>query len=79
MTKRRLPYIDVKAIIRVFGETYPAVVQTVRLAGFNIETAKIQKWVERNRITMDGWLLLSTAYEAVHGRALNLNDFIRQR
>lgn len=76
MARGRLPTVDVKAIYQEFGDTVPEVIRIVRLAGFSLEEATARKWLQRNRITMDGWLLLSTAFEAINEKKLDLRTFL---
>lgn len=71
-----LPRLDVTQIVATFG-TPVELVRACGAAGFVLSHGSIYKWLTRDRITMDGWLLLSTVHEKLHGRPLNLLDFVR--
>lgn len=77
---KRIPHVDVKAIIEAFeapGSSVSEVVRLCKALGYAIEVDALRKALQRNRITMDTWLLLSSAYRDAFGKELDLKTFTR--
>lgn len=71
----RIPTLDIEKIVSVFGGGPVECAAACQSVGFSIATTTIRKWLKRGRLPMDGWLMITWAFEIMHGRQLHLNDF----
>ena len=67
--KVRVPKLDVKRILRVFGETNADVYSAVSAGGVELSFQAVTKWRERNALSMERWLQL-VAIARAQGRNL---------
>lgn len=74
----RIPHLDVKEIVNVFGGGPLGCVRALREAGFSVETQAVRHWSRRDRLPMDGFLMISTAHEVRTGKPLDINKYIRR-
>lgn len=71
----RIPSLDIERIVAVFGGGPVACADACNSVGFWLEVTTIRKWLKRNSLPMNGWLMISRAWELTHGTLLDLNTF----
>ena len=71
----RLPSLDIPRIVDLFGGPLGCS-RACEEVGFSLPSSTPRKWLSRNRLPMDGWLMLNAAHEIKRGKSLNLNDYI---
>lgn len=71
----RIPKLDVARIVGVFGGGPVECAAACQSVGFSVSVSTIRRWIYRDRIPMDGWLMVAWSYELKHDLKLDLNTF----
>lgn len=71
----RIPKLDVARIVGVFGGGPVECAAACQSVGFSVSVSTIRRWISRERIPMDGWLMVSWTWELMHGHQLEINSF----
>ncbi|MGZ6725288.1 MAG: hypothetical protein ACXVHK_30600 [Solirubrobacteraceae bacterium] len=64
-------------IVGVFGGGPVECAAACQSVGFSVSVSTIRRWVSRERIPMDGWLMVSWTYDLLQGRQLQVHHFIK--
>lgn len=71
----RIPKLDVARIVGVFGGGPVECAAACQSVGFSVSVSTIRRWIYRDRIPMDGWLMVAWAWELTRGTILDLSAF----
>lgn len=74
----RIPTLDVPRIVGVFGGGPVECAAACQSVGFSVSISTIRRWIYRDRIPMDGWLMVARTYGLLRAPGiLDLSTFWR--